>query len=170
MTPALTPTVTSTVYIEQDSTGFPSAPLPSYPATSPATTLTTSVPSTTVKTATSTQASIRTIADATGEVPLSESDPASITINLRAQEGAFSPSSITVPAGAEVTIVFDNRDVDIRHSVVIYADRAAPIFKGTAIKGPSTTTYTFTAPSTPGKYVLGCGVPTPHRKGDFIVT
>jgi plastocyanin len=118
----------------------------------------------------STQPPVRTIADGTGQDLLTESPPASIAINLRAQEGAFYPSSITVPAGAEVTIVFDNGDVDIRHSVVIYADRTAPIFKGTAIKGPSTITYTFTAPSTPGEYVLGCGVPTPHRKGDFIVT
>ena len=107
MTSTATPSVTPTVYIEQDSTGFPSAPLPSLSATSPATTLPASVPSATVKTVTSSQTPIRTIADATGKVPLTESVPGSITINLRAQEGAFSPSSITVPAGAEVTIVFD---------------------------------------------------------------
>lgn len=170
LTPGVTPLDTQSVNIEQDSTEFPDAPLPSLSATNPATALPASVSSVPVNTATSGQTPIRPISDVNGHGPLTESNPAPIGINLRVQEGAFSPSSITVPAGAEVTIVFDNRDVDVRHSVVIYTDRSHPIFKGAAIAGPSTITYTFTAPSTPGEYVLGCGVPTPHPKGHFIVT
>lgn len=180
MTPTLTPAVTPTEYIEQDTTDLTgaSALSPSLSATSLATAVPTSVPSTTVETATSTQAPTRTgtdrtprVTDTTERVPLSVSDPASITIHLRVQDGVFSPSSITVPAGAEVTIVFDNWDVGVRHNVVIYADKgeAAPVFVGTVITGPGQTTDTFTAPSQPGTYVLGCGTPSPHRLGTFIV-
>ncbi len=126
-TPALTPTVTPTEYIEQDSTQIPVTPTLPLPATSVSTTVPTSVPPTTVETATSTQAPIPAGADPTPRVTETPEkvDPASSTIQLRVLDGEFSPSSITVPAGAEVTIVFDNQDVDIPHNVVIYADKAA---------------------------------------------
>ncbi len=68
-----------------------------------------------------------------------------------------------------MTIVFENQDEDVPHNVVVYADNAPPVFVGTVIKGPARTTDTFTAPLTPGRYALGCGVPSPHRKGTFIV-
>jgi plastocyanin len=170
-----TPILTPTKYIEQDAAGF-AAPSPSLPATSPATTVPTSVPSAPVDTEAPTQPPTRPgtgrtprATDTTVKVPLSASEPTSITARLCAQDDRFSPSSITVPAGAEVTIVFDNQDVDIPHNVVVYADKAAPIFVGTVIRGPARTTDTFTAPSIPGTYVLGCGIPSPHRMGTFVV-
>jgi plastocyanin len=170
-TPALTPTVTPTGYIEQDSTALPVTSAPPLPATSVSTSVPTSVPPTTTETSTSTQAPIAAGADPTPRVTErpERADPVSNTIQLRVLDGDFSPSSITVPAGAKVTIVFDNQDVDIPHNVVVYADKADPIFAGTIVKGPGLTTDTFTAPSVPGTYVLGCGVPSPHRKGTFKV-
>ena len=111
------------------------------------------------------------VTDTPARVSLSESDPGPVTISLTVLDDDFSPSSVSVPAGAKVTIVIDNQDVDKMHSVVVYADRnSPPIFTGTVVRGPGRTTDTFTAPSTPGKYVLGCGVPSPHKKGTFTVT
>ena len=40
--------------------------------------------------------------------------------------GVFSPSSIAVSAGAEVTIVFENQDEGVPHNVVVYAENACP--------------------------------------------
>ena len=88
---------------------------------------------------------------------------------VRPPGGLGKPSSITVPAGSEVTIVLENEDVDIPHNVVVYVDRDAPLFVGTIVKGPGRTTDTFTAPSEPGKYVLGCCMPSTHRMGTFVV-
>lgn len=177
-TPTLTPTVTPTEYLEQDATGSSGAPAPSpsLPTTSPVTTPPTSVPSAGAETARSTQATTAALPDATPhatdrteKVPLSASEPTSIVAHLGVQGGVYSPSSITVPAGAEVTIVFENQDEDVPHNVVVYAENAAPVFVGTVITGPGRTTDTFTAPSTPGRYALGCSIPKLHRKGSFIV-
>lgn len=170
-TPALTPTVTPTEYIEQDSTPIPVTTAPPLLATSGSTSVPTPVLPTTIETSAPTQVPIPAGADPAPRVTErpEKADPDSRTIQLRVLDGEFSPSSITVPAGAEVTIVFDNQDVDIPHNVVVYADKADPIFTGTIVKGPGRTTDTFTAPSVPGTYVLGCGVPSPHPKGTFKV-
>jgi plastocyanin len=161
-TPTLTPSVTPTEYMEQDST-WPGDQV---------TTVPTSVPSATVKTPILADTERTPHATDTPEkVSLSHSHITPVTIRLTALDDDFSPSSITVPAGAEVTIIFDNQDEGEMHSVVVYADKSTPpIFTGTVVKGVSTTTDTFTAPSVPGTYVLGCGIPSPHKKGTFIVT
>jgi plastocyanin len=171
------PTVTPTEYFEQDSDpllGVP-APPPMRTAADESPTVAASVPS--ASSTASTQLPVRAGAERTSGVidtpekaPLSWSNPNSISIHLTVQDNAFSPSSLTVPAGAEVTIVFENQDANTPHSVVVYADKdSPPFFAGTVIRGPGTTTGTFTAPSTPGTYVLGCGVPYPHKEGTFIV-
>ena len=71
-----------------------------------------------------------------------------MTIPLTAQNLAFSTSTITVPAGAQVTITFNNIDAGVPHNVAVYTDTSAStaIFKGAIVTGPTTTTYTFTAP------------------------
>lgn len=171
--PAESPTVTPTEYIEQDPVVLPDTPSPA--ATSRVATVPTPVPSTPAVTERPEQAPSRApdsapmVSDRTETGSSTGSAPARVTVRVVARDEAFTPSSITVPAGAEVTIVFENEDVDILHNVVIYADRDAPLFVGTIVRGPGRTTDTFTAPSEPGKYALGCGVPTPHRMGTFIV-
>jgi plastocyanin len=163
--PSRTTTADPTVYIEQDSTRLPAtpAPSPSLPPSDPVATRTKSVPSATIETSTP------ALLETTRKVPSSGSDPSSISVNIRAEGEEYSPSKVTVPAGSRVTIVFENRDVDIPHNVIIYEDKAAPLFVGTIVKGPGKTTDTFTAPSTPGTFTLGCSFPTPHSKGTFIV-
>lgn len=91
-------------------------------------------------------------------------------VNIVAQDFAFDAETITVPAGAEVTMVLDNQDQGIPHNVAVYDSplRAEQIFVGEIITGPAETTYTFTAPSEPGTYYFQCDV-HPDMNGDFIV-
>ncbi|WP_214040987.1 cupredoxin domain-containing protein [Methanoculleus sp.] len=91
-------------------------------------------------------------------------------VNITAQDNAFDLEAITVPAGANVTMAFDNRDGGIPHNVAVYDSpaRAEAIFVGEIITGPAEITYTFTAPSEPGTYYFQCDV-HPSMNGDFIV-
>jgi plastocyanin len=94
----------------------------------------------------------------------------SVTINLTAQGMAFDKSTITVPAGAMVTLNFDNKD-SIPHNFALYTDSSATksIFVGNIINGPKTITYTFTAPATPGNYFFRCDVHPTSMTGTFVV-
>ncbi|MCM2466565.1 PQQ-dependent sugar dehydrogenase [Methanoculleus oceani] len=95
---------------------------------------------------------------------------AATTVNIAADNLAFDTSTITVPAGAEVTMVFDNQDDGVPHNVAVYDSplRAEQIFVGEVIDGPAEITYTFTAPSEPGTYYFQCDV-HPDMNGEFIV-
>lgn len=94
----------------------------------------------------------------------------SVTVEIAAEHVAFDTDTITVPAGAEVTIAFDNRDNGIPHNVSVYTDSSAAeeIFVGDIVTGPGRATYVFTAPETPGTYFFRCDV-HPSMNGDFIV-
>ncbi|WP_261597588.1 cupredoxin domain-containing protein [Methanoculleus formosensis] len=93
-----------------------------------------------------------------------------VTIDLTADIMAFDTETITVPAGAEVTVNFDNQDDGIPHNLAVYTDSSAAtaIFVGDTVTGPVETTYTFTAPSEPGTYYFRCDV-HPEMNGDFVV-
>jgi plastocyanin len=92
-------------------------------------------------------------------------------IELTAQNLAFDQSTITVKAGQTVTINFHNKDGAIPHNFAVYTDSSAltVIFKGEIIIGVSDTTYTFTAPSTPGTYFFRCDVHPNLMIGTFVV-
>lgn len=94
-----------------------------------------------------------------------------VIVNISAQNFAFDKSNITVPAGADVTLIFDNKEA-IPHNVAIYTTPAATevIFRGDIITGPKTITYHFTAPTTPGDYFFRCDVHPAAMKGTFTVT
>ncbi|BBL66946.1 cupredoxin domain-containing protein [Methanoculleus chikugoensis] len=94
-----------------------------------------------------------------------------VTVAVMAEGFSFSTETITVPAGAEVTIEFDNRDDGVPHNVAVYTDSSASeaIFVGDIIAGPRRATYTFTAPETPGNYFFRCDI-HPSMHGAFIVT
>ncbi len=72
------------------------------------------------------------------------------TVDLIAENLAFDTSTITVPAGAEVTVNFDNQDDGIPHNVAVYTDSSAAeeIFVGEIITG-------------------GAGLSHPHPEGNF---
>ena len=94
------------------------------------------------------------------------------SVDLTAQNLAFNLDTITVQAGAQVTVNFNNMDTGVPHNFAAYTDASAatPIFVGTVFSGPGTTTYTFTAPSTPGTYFFRCDVHPETMTGTFIVT
>jgi plastocyanin len=95
----------------------------------------------------------------------------SVTIDLTAKNMAFSTSTITVPAGAQVTVNFDNQDSGVPHNLAVYETSSAKksIFVGDIITGPKKTTYTFKAPSKPGTYFFRCDVHPSQMTGSFIV-
>ena len=93
-----------------------------------------------------------------------------VTISLVAQGMAFDKSTITVSPGASVTINFNNKD-SVAHNFALYTDSSASppaIFQGQIITA-STTTYKFTAPTTPGTYFFRCDVHPTMMTGNFIV-
>jgi plastocyanin len=93
-----------------------------------------------------------------------------VTINVVAQNMAFDQSTITVKAGAQVTLNFNNKDT-MPHNVAFYTDQSAAqvIYKGEGFSGPASKTYTFTAPTTPGTYFFRCDVHPTKMTGQFIV-
>jgi plastocyanin len=97
--------------------------------------------------------------------------PGNVTINLVAKNIAFNQSTMTLPAGSDVTINFDNQDNGVKHNFAVYTDAGAStsIFVGEVITGPKTITYHFTVPSTPGTYFFRCDIHPGVMTGDFIV-
>ena len=95
---------------------------------------------------------------------------ASNNITLTAEDETFSRKTITVRAGEEVTIVFENKD-SVPHNLAVYEDETATteIFIGEIITVPGTITYTFTAPPYPGVYFFRCDVHPETMTGNFIV-
>ena len=95
-----------------------------------------------------------------------------VTIGLVAKNIRFNVSSITVPAGSNVVINFDNQDNGVPHNFAVYTNSSATstIFRGPIITGPNMTTYTFTAPITPGTYFFRCDVHPTQMYGQFIVS
>lgn len=94
----------------------------------------------------------------------------SVTVGISASSFAFNTSTITVPAGADVTVIFDNKDSGVQHNVAFYETKAAnkPIYVGEIITGLATITYSFKAPEKPGTYIFRCDIHT-FMSGDFVV-
>lgn len=98
--------------------------------------------------------------------------PKNIAIDLVAENIAFDKSTITVPAGAHVTVNFNNRDSGVPHTFSVYETAAAQkvIFRGQAVTGLARTKYEFDAPSNPGTYFFRCDIHPTQMTGQFIVT
>jgi plastocyanin len=82
------------------------------------------------------------------------------TVQLTARGLKFEQTELTFPAGARVTVAFDNEDAGVPHNFVLFqgASATAPvIFKGDLVTGPGTANYSFTAPE-PGDYFFHCEV------------
>src|SRR5664280_797040 len=92
-------------------------------------------------------------------------------ITVTAAGMAFDTNSITVSAGAHVTITFQNKDGGIPHNMAFYTSAAATtvIYQGARTTGVSAVTYTFDAPTTPGTYFFRCDVHPTTMTGSFIV-
>ena len=99
-------------------------------------------------------------------------DAKSVVIGVTAKNIAFNVSTITVPAGANVTVIFDNQDAGISHNIAFYDSEAAEklFYRGEIFQGIRTVTYHFTGPSAPGTYWFRCDVHPTAMYGKFIVT
>jgi len=95
----------------------------------------------------------------------------SVIVDLTAENIAFNRSTITVPAGASVTVNFDNRDSGVPHNFAVYytQDAKTAIFQGKIIIGPDKITYNFKAPDKPDSYFYRCDVHPTQMRGQFIV-
>ncbi len=93
-----------------------------------------------------------------------------VTIQLAIKGDKFNPSSLSVPAGALVTLVYDDQDPD-PHNFALYPSQSAStaIFRSPVITGPVIQTYTFAAPSTPGTYYFRSD-PNTGLQGSLNVT
>jgi len=115
-----------------------------------------------------------TIAPTPTPTPTPTGTPQSVTINLIAKNIAFNMSTITVPAGASVTVNFDNQDSGIPHNFAVYENLTGggtkAIFVGGVIAGPKQITYHFTAPSASGSYFFECDIHPTIMNGSFVVT
>ena len=89
---------------------------------------------------------------------------------LIAENNAFNRSSIRVKTGEEVSFIFENKD-NVTHNFAAYETQDAKqvIFRGDALSGPGTITYTFTAPDEPGFYYFQCDFHPSTMNGSFIV-
>lgn len=96
---------------------------------------------------------------------------AGVSLTLVAKGMAFNQSSMTVPAGADITLTFDNQDSGVPHNFALYMDSSAStsLFVGEVITGPKTIEYHFKAPTQPGTYFFRCDVHPTSMTGQFIV-
>lgn len=92
-----------------------------------------------------------------------------VTLELVAENNAFDQETLTVPAGAMVTVVFDNQD-QIGHNLAVYADDSTEnvIFQGDVVS-ETTVTYEFQAPDEPGTYHFQCDPHPQQMNGEFVV-
>lgn len=97
---------------------------------------------------------------------------ATVPLTLTAKNIAFDKATLSAPAGSTVVLTFANNDANVPHNFALYTDSSAgtSIFKGQIVTGPSTTTYTFTAPNTRGTYFFRCDVHPETMTGTFVVT
>jgi plastocyanin len=89
------------------------------------------------------------------------------SIALVAQNIAFDPTHLVVPADHPFTIAFDNRDT-VQHNVQIFDNEehsGTPLFDGQLITGPTTVDYPVD-PLAPGTYYFQCVV-HPQMTGDI---
>ncbi len=104
-----------------------------------------------------------------GTPTATSTDDRSERVRIKARNFAFDVSRITVSAGKQVTVEFENED-SAPHNVAFYTTPSltSTIYKGKIITGPDKITYIFTAPSIPGIYYFRCDL-HPSMQGQFVV-
>ena len=97
-----------------------------------------------------------------------------VTIDLVAENLLFNMTTITVPAGADVTVNLDNLDAAMPHNFAVYrigeGAQITPVYLGGLVTGPGKITYRFKAPEAGGNYFFECDVHPDTMNGKFIVT
>lgn len=98
------------------------------------------------------------------------------TINVTITDFAYTPSTFTVPAGAQVTLNATNKGA-VEHEFAIMKlgtsvtppfgdkDEGNIFWELDQIEAGTTKSGTFTAPTEPGEYEIICGLPAHIEKG-----
>jgi plastocyanin len=93
-----------------------------------------------------------------------------VAIQLTIKGDKFIPTNLTVPAGAQVSLTYDDQDLD-PHNFALYPSKSVSdaVFRSPVITGPVTAVYTFNAPVTQGTYYFRSD-PNTGLLGTFTVT
>lgn len=93
------------------------------------------------------------------EEPTPQAPPTAAEVEITAANIAFSTDAISLAAGKQITMLFQNEDAGVPHNVAIYADESGQtsIFVGDIITGIDGIEYSFKAPE-PGSYIFRCDV------------
>ncbi|HXF50188.1 MAG TPA: cupredoxin domain-containing protein [Dehalococcoidia bacterium] len=94
--------------------------------------------------------------------PMAASPAGPVSLTVVARGIRFEQTELTVDAGAQVTLTFDNQDA-VSHNVDIVGVAKTDIFAG-----PGQATITFTAPP-PGTYAYRCDVHPGAMQGTLVV-
>lgn len=96
--------------------------------------------------------------------------PDTQTVAVTAEGIAFDPTKLTVDAGKDFAIDFNQKDAGVGgHNVEIRAQDGTSLFKGAVLKDPGETTY-LVPKLAPGTYVFICSVhPIPAMTGTLTV-
>jgi len=103
--------------------------------------------------------------------PTGGSGGETVELELAAENTSYDVPELTAPAGAEVTLVFDNDDEGLQHNFALFETEESEdaLFSGDIITGVDSIDYTFTAPEDPGSYHFHCEIHPTQMTGDFIV-
>jgi cytochrome c oxidase subunit 2 len=89
------------------------------------------------------------------------------TLELAAQNLAFSTAALQAPANSAFSVHFKNSDASVPHNFEIKDASGATVFKGDLLTGPGETTYGV-KPLAAGKYTFNCTV-HPNMTGTLTV-
>ncbi len=102
-----------------------------------------------------------------------ETPPSGQTANvsLVITNESVTPTTITVPAGSQVSLTLENQDLDDERNVVVYRadNRDDILFQSTMIPAGNTEEFTFFAPEEPGTHTFEVGPEPDTVIGEFIV-
>ena len=87
-----------------------------------------------------------------------------LSVTIAAVNTTFSVTSLTLPAGATVTLTFDNQDAGVTHDFLVYDASGAVIGATELADGPIMQTVAFTLGG-PGNYAFKCSVHPQQMRG-----
>jgi plastocyanin len=93
--------------------------------------------------------------------------PSGATLDISAQNIAYSTDALSAPANQPFTINFDNEDTGVPHNVAIHDAAGTEVFKGEIITGPAKAPYAV-PPLAAGTYQFMCSV-HPSMTGTLTV-